>query len=320
MSGGVLVLAEARDGELRGVSLELIAAGRELSAQGAGPLRVALLDADADVHAHELNLAGVQELLLVASPLAHFEAHVAQAALEALIERVCPTVVLAGHTADSLGFLAAVAARGEHGFASDVSELSWGAGGVVAVRDAHAGGRLLELDFPGKRTVLVQLRPGVFAAAGGAGDARIERLELELDGCARSERLELRDPPAGADQLAKADFVLAIGRGVGAEKHVMELSQTAARIGAALAVSGPLVEAGWAPRELKVGQSGKTLAPRVYLALGISGAAQHLAGMSGARMIIAVNSDADARIFDVSHYGAVADLFVLAAALERELA
>jgi len=317
---GVLVLAEARGGELRTVSFELIAAGRALCEQGAGPLRVALIAEDAELYARDLNLLGVQELLLVPSPLAHFEAHIAQAALEALIKRVDPSVVLAGHTIDSLGFLAALAARGAHGFASDVTGLAWQEGEVVAVR-AHGERFLAELDFPGKQTVLLQLRPRSFAAASGEGegDATIELLELDLESHARTERLELREAPSGADDLARADFVLAIGRGVGGAERVAELAATAARIGAALAVSGPLVEAGWAARELKVGQSGKTVAPRVYLALGISGAAQHLAGMSMSKTIIAINSDAEARIFDVAHYAAVADLFEVAAALEREL-
>ncbi|MBA3807525.1 MAG: electron transfer flavoprotein subunit alpha/FixB family protein [Solirubrobacterales bacterium] len=320
---GVLVIAEVRGGALRPVSLELIGAGRMLSEQGAGELSVALIASDAEAHVKELKLAGVDEVLAVPSPLAHFEAHVAQAVLEALIERTSPAVVLAGHTVDSLGFLAAVAARGGHGFASDVTELSWGERGLGAVRSAYGERLVRELDFPGRDTVLLQLRPGAFAAAVaglGAEKASSERLDLDLEGCARSERIELRDPPASGEDIAKADFVLALGRGVGARERVAELERLAARIGATLAVSGPLVEAGWAPRARKVGQSGKTVAPRVYLALGISGAAQHLAGMSSSRTIIAVNSDPDARIFDVAHYGAVADLFEVAAALERELA
>ena len=316
---GVLVIAETRRGELRGVSLELIAAGRALSEQGAGPLSVALVAGDGEAHMPALNLAGVAEVLLVPSPLAHFEAHIAQGALEALIEQRRPAVVLAGHTIDSLGFVAAVAACGGHGFASDVAALEWGEDGVRAVRSAGGERLELELDFPGKETVLLQLRPGVFPPASGAGTAASVRLELDLGDRARTEQLELLDPPTTAEDITKADFLLAIGRGVGAAERVPELEQLAERVGAKLAVSGPLVERAWAPRGLKVGQSGKTVAPRVYLALGISGAPQHLAGISGSRTIIAVNSDPNARIFDVAHYGAVADLFEVAAALEREL-
>lgn len=326
---GIVVLAEVRDGALRPVSFELIGAARELSAQGAGPITVALVDYDAEALAQTLAVEGVQEILAVPTPEPRFEAHVTQAAVEQLIEQRRPSLVLAGHTIDSLGFAPAVAAHGALGFASDVTELSWSEHGALARRSAYGEQLIAELDFPGKETVVLLLRPGAFAAAAdGAGDgdgaamsgeATIECLELDLAGSTRSERIELREAPSSGVDIAKADFVLAIGRGAASAERVAELERLAARIGATLAVSGPLVEAGWAARGRKVGQSGKTIAPRVYLALGISGAAQHLAGMSRSRTIIAVNSDAQARIFDVAHYGAVADLFDVAAELERAL-
>ena len=326
-TSGVLVLAELAGGEsmslgLRPSSIELIGAGRALAEQGAGALTVALIASAADAHADALQLPGVAEIVLVPSPCEHCEAHVSQAVLEQLIRERRPAVVLAGHTSDSLAFVAAAAARGRHGFASDVTSVSWGEDGVLALRGAYGERLLAELDFPGKSTVLLQLRAGAFAATAGAGPAgeagaKVSRLEIDLAGAARSERLELREPPAGGADIAEADFVLSIGRGVGSADGVPRLRRLAELMGAALAVSGPLVEAGWAPRGLKVGQSGRTVTPRVYLALGISGAAQHLAGMSGSRTIIAVNCDAGARIFDVADYGAVADLFEVADELER---
>jgi electron transfer flavoprotein alpha subunit len=314
---GVLVIAEARRGELRAVTLELIGAARALSEQGAGAVAVALIGADAGAHAEQLALAGVQEVLVVPAPQPQFEAHVTQAALEALIEQRGPSVVLAGHTIDSLGFAPAVAARGGLGFASNVTRVWWGEHGLRAERGAYGEKLLAELDFPGKDTVLLLLLPGTFAPAEGAGDAKIARVELDLDGRARTEHIELRDPPAGDVDITKADFLLSIGRGIGAAENLPPLERLADALGATLSVSGALVEAGLAPRTRKVGLTGATVAPRVYLALGISGAAPHLAGMSRARTIIAVNTDPAARIFDVAHYGAVADLFEIAAELER---
>jgi electron transfer flavoprotein alpha subunit len=126
------------------------------------------------------------------------------------------------------------------------------------------------------------------------------------------------EAPTGEVDIAKADLLLSIGRGVDDGEHVPRFEVLATCMGATLAVSGPLVEKGWASRTRKVGQSGRTVAPRVYLALGISGAPQHLASIAKARTIIAVNTDADARIFDVAHHGAVADLFEIAAELERQ--
>jgi electron transfer flavoprotein alpha subunit len=310
---GVLVLAEAR-------SFELIGAAHALSAQGAGPVTVALVGHDAEGLAGALAVTGVEQVLAVPTPRPHFEAHVAQAAVEQLIAQRRPSLVLAGHTLDTLGFAPAVAARGSHGFASDVIAVSWHEHGALAQRPAYGEQLIAELDFPDRQTAILLLRPGAFLpVAKSAGDAAIERVELDLAGNARSEHVELREPPVGDVDIAKADFLLAIGRGVASAERIPELQRLATAIGATLAVSGPLVESGWASRALKVGQSGKTVAPRVYLALGISGAAQHLAGMSSSRTIVAVNSDPGARIFDIAHYGAVADLFDVAAELERRL-
>jgi electron transfer flavoprotein alpha subunit len=327
---GVLAIAELRRGDggslgVRPVTYELIAAGRELAQQGAGPLAVALIGPAADVPADAVALDGVSEVIVVPSPEDRFEAHVWQAAVEALIERSAPSVVLAGHTIESLGFAPAVAARGRHGFASDVTAVSWGEHGALARRPAYGERLVAELDFPAKQTVVLLLRPGTNAPAGSeqahsnGGPPIVTRLELDLAGRSRTERVELREAPVGEVDIAKADFLLSIGRGVGHAEQVARKERLADALGATLAVSGPLVEAGWASRARKVGQSGRTVAPRVYLALGISGAAQHLGGMSRSQTIIAVNSDPRARIFDVAHYGAVADLFEVADELERQL-
>jgi electron transfer flavoprotein alpha subunit len=316
----VMVLAEARRGELRPVSFELIGAARALCEQGAGAVVIALIGPDAAAQAGAVALEGVQRVLVVPTPQAHLEAHVTQAAVEALIGQRRPALVLAGHTIDSLGFAPAVAARGEHGFASDVTSVSWQEQGVLAQRPAYGEELVAELGFSGKETVILLLRPGAFApapAGGAEAGIEVERVELDLATAARSERVELREAPSEQRDIVKADFLLALGRGIGSAESMPRLERLAEAIGATISVSGPLVEAGWASRTRKVGQSGKTVAPRVYLALGISGAAQHLAGMSRSRTIVAVNSDPGARIFDFAHYGAVADLFEIADELER---
>jgi electron transfer flavoprotein alpha subunit len=315
---GVLVVGEARRGELRPVSLELIGAARALSEQGAGPVTVALIGAGADAHVEQVALAGVQDVLVVPTPQPLFEAHVTQAVLEALIEQRGPSVVLAGHTIDSLGFAPALAARRELGFASNVTGVRWGEQGLLAERGAYGEKLIAELDFPGKDTVVLLLRPGAFAAAEGTGEANVETIELDLATAARTEHVELRDPPAGDVDITKADFLLSIGRGVEDEGQIAELERLAEAMGATLSASRPLVDAGWIAAARQVGQSGKTVAPKVYIALGISGAVQHLSGMSKAQTIIAVNSDPEAPIFGVAQYGAVADMFEIAAELERQ--
>jgi electron transfer flavoprotein alpha subunit len=215
----------------------------------------------------------------------------------------------------------AVASRRRRGFASDVLSVHWEADRVRAGRGAYGQRLVAELEFPGKPTVLVLVRGGAFAAAApaAAGSAIRTFLELDLDGAPRSTRIELREPPAGEVDITRADFLLSVGRGVEDAERIAELELLAARIGATLSASRPLVDAGWVSSERQVGQSGRTVAPKVYLALGISGALQHVAGMSKARLIIAVNSDPQAPIFDVAHHGAVADLFEVATELAQQL-
>jgi electron transfer flavoprotein alpha subunit len=316
---GILVVAETRRGELREVSLELVSAALEVGEPAGGRLTVAVVGADAERFAPELAVEGVDEVLTVPAPTEHFEAHVWQRALEALVESERPALVLLGHTIDSLGFAPAVAARAGLGFATDVTAVSW-EDGPRARRGAYGDKLQAELEFPGKACTLLTVRPGIFAvAAAGSGSAPTRLVQLELDGAARTEHVEFRDVAAGDVDITKAEFLLSLGRGVEDKDSIPRFEKLAERLGATLSVSRPLVDAGWMPSARQVGQSGKTVKPRVYLALGISGAVQHLAGMRTAETIIAVNTDPEAPIFGVAHYGAVVDLFEVADELEQAL-
>ncbi len=316
---GALIVAETRRGELREVSLELVTAARELAGAAGARLAVAVIGAGAERFAPELGAEGVDEVLTVPVPCEHFEAHIWQRALEALIDAERPAVVLAGHTIDSLGFAPAVAAHRGLGFASDVTAVWW-ANGLRARRGAYGDKLWAELEFPGKSCTLVTVRPGIFApAATGAGAVPVRAVDIDLEGAARTDHVEFVEVGAGDVDITKAEFLLSIGRGVEDRDNIPRFEQLAEKLGATLSVSRPLVDAGWVPSARQVGQSGKTVKPRVYLALGISGAVQHLAGMRNADTIIAVNTDPEAPIFGVAHYGAVADLFEVADELEQAL-
>jgi electron transfer flavoprotein alpha subunit len=317
MSGGVLVVVETDDEGPRQGTAELIGAGRALGTEGGGSLTVALLGAGAAAHAGAVDLAGVGEIVVVPWPCEHFDPQVAEAALEALVEARGPAVVLAGHTIASFGFMPAVAARGGHGFATDVTGLAWGEGGPVARRDAFGARVVAELDFPGKETVLLTLRERAFAPAEPGGSAARSELDLDLSGAVRTERVELGEVPVGDVDITTAELLLSVGRGAGDGARIAELEGLADKMGGMLSCSRPPVDAGWVSVGRQVGQSGKAVAPKVYLALGISGAAQHVAGISGATTIIAVNSDPQAPIFAVAQYGAVADLYEIVAELGR---
>lgn len=317
--GGILVVAETRRGELRDVSLELVTAACEVGEAAGARVSVALIGADPQRFAAQVAAEAVDEVLIVAAPCEHFEAHVWQQAVEGLIESERPVLVLTGHTIDSMGFAPAVAARLGLGFASDATTISWD-GGPRARRGAYGDKLRADLEFRGKPCTLLTVRPGIFPVARAAGGPPAMRVvDLDLAGGARTEHVEFHEVAGDDVDITKAEFLLSIGRGVEDRESIPRFEQLAERLGATLSVSRPLVDAGWAPSGRQVGQSGKTVKPSVYLALGISGAVQHLAGMRGAETIIAVNTDPEAPIFGVAHYGAVADLFEIADALEQAL-
>jgi len=296
---GVLVIAEARRGELRDVSLELLSAASTLD----GPVNVLLVG---DAAPGGVNVAGVETILH--GRREHYEPHVAAAAAKAAIERFAPAVVLAAHSVDAMGYAPALAAELGLGFASDVMSVS------PVTRGAYGDRLVATLEFDGP--ALLMVRAGAYEAASGAGSATIEELALD-ESVARVEHLGYVEAETGDVDITAASFVLSIGRGVEDADGVAEFEDIAERVSATLAVSRPLVDAGLVSAGRQVGQSGKTVKPKVYLALGISGAIQHLAGMRKADTIIAVNTDPEAPIFQVAHYGAVADLFDVARALPR---
>jgi electron transfer flavoprotein alpha subunit len=314
---GVLVIAESRQGALRDISFELITAAGEIS--GAGPITVAYIGADASL-ASGLNAAGVEEVITIASPAPEFEPHVTATAIGALIDELSPSVVLAGHTIDSLGFGAAVAAVKDTGFASDAASLSWD-GSLTVERGVYGDKFIQTLEFPGKDTVMVLVRPGSFAAApAGGGSAQIREGSAVNASVIKSEHVGFEEPEAGDVDITKSDFLLAIGRGTGVEDEddAQPFYELADKIGATLVSSRPLVDAGIMPSARQVGQSGKTVTPKVYLALGVSGAVQHLIGMRKSDTIIAVNTDPGAPIFNVAQYGTHADLEDIVEALADE--
>jgi electron transfer flavoprotein alpha subunit len=312
---GILVVAESRRGALRDVSFELIGAALRVKGEAGGRVAVAAIGPGAEEHAGALGADGVDEVLTVEAPSEHFEAHVHATALEALIEQERPALVLVGHTIDSLGFAPAVAARRALGFTSDVTGLAWD-DGPVATRGGYGGKVMVELEFPGKECVLLMLRAGAFQPVEGAGGAPTRAVEAEAE--SRTEHLGFREVETGDVDITKADFLLSIGRGIEDKDAIEQFEELADKMGAILSVSRPLVDAGWVSNARQVGQSGKTVKPKVYLALGISGAVQHLAGIQTAETIIAVNTDPEAPIFGVADYGAVADLFDVADELAEQ--
>jgi electron transfer flavoprotein alpha subunit len=306
----VLVVAEHLEGRVRDVTYELVSAARTLGA----PVTVAVIGDDPA--SLDVSREGVDEVVRVQVAQSEFENDVYQAALESLLAERKPEAVLLGFTVNSMGYGGAVAAKLGLGFASDVFAVSREGDALVATRAFYGSKAHGELEFPAGKPVLLLLRPTVWPPAAPGGSPTVSEHTLGPVE-SRARHRELREAEKGDVDISTADFLLSIGRGIGAQENIAMFEELAEKIGATLAVSRPIVDAGWVSNARQVGQSGKTVKPKVYLAFGISGAVQHLAGMKTSETIIAVNTDPDAAIFDVAHYGAVADLFDVAEELAK---
>jgi electron transfer flavoprotein alpha subunit len=309
---GTLVVAEHIQGRLRDVTRELVTAGAELGA----PLTLAVIAHDPGPIGEEANLAGVDEVVLVRVDSREFEADSSQAALEALIADRQPDLILLGFTVNSMGFGPAVAAKLGTGFASDVFGVAREGGAIVATRAYYGSKVQAELEFPIGSAVMLLLRPTVWPPAEAAGRATTTELQV-TPRTSRARHIEFVEAPPSDVDITTSDFLLSIGRGVGERENIERFAELAEKMGATLSVSRPIVDAGWMPSARQVGQSGKTVKPKVYIAFGISGAVQHLAGMKTSGTIIAVNTDPEAAIFDIAHYGAVLDIFTVADELDK---
>lgn len=309
---GTLVVAEHIRGQLRDVTRELVTAAQELPR----PVMVTVLAADPGSLAEACNLPGVDEVVTVSAGGDEFENDVAQDALEAVIAARQPDVVVAGFTVNSMDFCPAVAAKLGLGFASDVFGFSLEDGRVVARRSFYGAKVHAEVELPAGKPAMLLVRPTAWAPAEGSGAAA--RSEVAVTARApRARHVEYLEAPVSDVDITAADFLLSIGRGIGERENIDRFLRLAEKMGATLSVSRPIVDSGWMPSARQVGQSGKTVKPKVYLAFGISGAVQHLAGMKTSGTIIAVNSDPEAAIFGVAHFGAVLDLFDVADELEK---
>jgi electron transfer flavoprotein alpha subunit len=306
----VLVVAEHVRGEVRDVTFELISAAGRLG----GPVAVAAIGHDPG--SFDLKRVGVDEIVHVKVGPADFESDVYQQVLEKLIADREPDVVLAGFTVSSIGYVPAVAAKLGLGFASDVFAVKRDGESIVATRAFYGSKVHAELEFPGRRPVILMLRPTTWPVAEAGGSPKVTETQVAITR-SRARHKEFTEQPKGDVDISTADFLLSIGRGVGEKENIATFERLAEKMGATLAVSRPLVDAGWMPSSRQVGQSGKTVKPKVYLAMGISGAVQHLAGMKASGTIIAINKDPEAAMFNTAHYGAVADLFEVARELEK---
>jgi electron transfer flavoprotein alpha subunit len=314
----ILVVAEQRGGTLNRATWETIAAAQQMS-PGTG-IAVAVLGAGVSAVAGEIAAADVHEVLTLDDPaLESYTPDGYTMALEQLVAQLSPSVVLLPHTYQTRDFAPKLASRLDRALITDVTGIKDAGGEHAFVRPMFQGKLTADVVPLGPPPHIVTFQIGAFRAdqAGrGASPAALRAIDLTLD------QAQIRQKPEAPFQQAKqavdlsqAERIVSVGRGIKGQEHLPIAQALADALGAELAASRPICDAGWLPMERQVGSSGQTVAPKVYVALGISGAIQHLVGMKGSHTIVAINKDADAPIFEVADYGIVGDLFEIVPAM-----
>lgn len=316
----VLVFIEQRDGQVRSVSLEALGEATRL-AGAMGSEVVGVCPAASDPGLAALGDAGADRVWLGQHPgFARYDADGYAAAVARAAEQERPAAVLFAASSMGRDLAPRVAARLGVGLASDCTALSAAGGVLTARRPVFAGKAIQTLRFP-RTPALASLRPKMFAPVSGAGKAGgVRTLEFEWKPPASAARVrEVIAASGGKVDLTEAEFIVSGGRGLKGPENFRLIEQLAETLGATVGASRAVVDAGWRPHSDQVGQTGKTVAPKLYVAVGISGAIQHLAGMSSSRCIVAINKDPEAPIFKVADYGLVGDLFEVVPALTEAM-
>jgi electron transfer flavoprotein alpha subunit len=322
---GVLVVLEQRNGAWNRLSLEALAAGQQLAAALGTSCAAAVLGTSAHLAALTADLATKQLDTIYAVAHDLLEPYTADgfvAALQQLIEQVTPAFVLLPHTYQVRDFAPALATRLRQLLISDVIAIRTDGPNPVFVRQLLQG--KLNADYrPSASTgpCFVSLQAGAFRSdAVRAGSARIEPFSPRLTpDQLRTRPSEPFRESAHTVDLSAAPVIVSVGRGIGEQENIPIVEELARALGAELAASRPICDNGWLPMERQVGSSGQTVSPKLYLAVGISGAIQHLVGMKGAKSVIAINKDENAPIFEVADYGVVGDLFEIIPKLTEAL-
>jgi electron transfer flavoprotein alpha subunit len=315
-----LVIAEQREGTLNRATWEAIAAAQQASSQ----VRVAVAGAGLDAVAAELAAAACERVVVVDDPaLQHYTADGYVMALAALVTAQEPALVVLPHTYQTRDFAPALAARLNRPLITDVTAIKKDGDRLLFVRPMFQGKLSADVSASGPAPHFVTCQIGAFrgdAAARGTAAAPIEKasVQIEADKIRQKPEDAFKEAKQAVD-LSQAARIVAVGRGIKGQENIKIAEQLAQALGAELAASRPICDAGWLPMERQIGSSGQTVSPKLYLALGISGAIQHLVGMKGSRTIVAINKDADAPIFEVADYGIVGDLFEVVPAIIAEL-
>ena len=302
------------------MSWETLAAGQQLARELQQPVSAAVLGQGIEGLAAELAQKQLERVYVVEHDLlANYTPDTYTAAVRELVEKIRPDVVIFPHTYQVRDFLPKLATALGRVAVSDVVAHRVEDGKLVLVRQLFQGKLNVDVRFLGEPPNLASLQAGAYRADRiEAGSARVEKFAPQLTP-SRIKPLELFREAARAVDLTAAEIIVSVGRGIKEADNIPVVQKLADVLGAELAASRPICDSGWLPMERQGGSSGQTVAPKMYLAVGISGAIQHLVGMKGSKIIVAINKDANAPIFEVADYGIVGDLFQVVPALVEEI-
>ena len=320
----ILVIVEQREGKLNRVSWETLTAGQAIAAETGWPLEAAVVGGSVAALASEVAGKKVGKVYAVENAkLDLYTPDAFAAALKQFISSKQPKLVLMPHTNQVRDFVPKLATARGRTVISDAIGYKKKGDKLVFTRQMFQGKFVADVSFAGDAPWFVTFQNGAFRGdkvEAGASAAPVETLAVEIaEGVVRNKPQEVFKEAKQAVDLTQAEVIVAVGRGIKEQKNIEIAKQLAEALGGELAASRPICDSGWLPMDRQIGSSGQTVAPKLYLALGISGAIQHIVGMKGARTIVAVNKDSEAPIFEIADYAVVGNLFEVVPPLIEEI-
>lgn len=319
--GDIFVVAEHRQGELREITLQMLFKANELSQTLSHTLTAIMIGAGDEAFMNELTKRADRVIAVGDEQLRNFDADLYKEILHRLIGEHRPFLTLMGHTPWGMDLAPALSIKSGLPLATDCVDIRVEDGRPIVIRQIYSGKLFSKVAFKASEGYLVTVRPGAFPPDEiEERDGELVKEEIPGDlPKTRKQFVEFVDTGAGEIDIGQADLLVSIGRGIGEQENIEEIKELAELMGGVISCSRPVVDKNWLPKYHQVGTSGKSVKPKVYLALGISGAFQHVAGISGAGTVIAINKDPKAPIFRVADYGVVDDLFKISNALREKL-
>jgi electron transfer flavoprotein alpha subunit len=316
----ILVLAEHRKGVLRDISYEMLSKGRELSDSGGLELSVLLLGNECSGIAEELSHRSDHVIVVDSPDLTEFYAEAYREVLAGVIEERKPLLTLIAHTSCGVDLAPRLAIKMDVPLATDCIDLSLDGGSLAVTRQIYGGKMNVEGALRKAEGYIATIRPATFEPGEPLAEpGEVVSMDYPADIELKTRFAGFVEPPPGEVDIADAEIIVGVGRGIKDEKNIPVARELADALKGELGCSRPIVDKGWLPKERQVGSSGKTVKPKLYIASGISGSFQHVMGMKGSDLIVAVNRDPKAPIFGIADYGVVDDLFKVLPALTEKI-